>query len=286
MDVDEFAPRLSFFFDCHNNFFEEIAKFRAARVIWAKVMREWFNAKDPRSWKLRFHTQTAGVSLTAQQPENNIVRTAYQAMAGALGGTQSLHTNAMDETWALPTEKSAEIALRTQQVLAFETGVADVVDPLAGSYYVEDLTDWMEQKCFEYFEKIEKEGGIYGGIESGFFQRELARSAYDYAQKLETGEEIIVGVNKFQNKDEKLEIPILKIGQDAEEKQLKSLAKVRQERDQAKVDSTLERLKSAAQAERNVMPELLDCVRVYATVGEMVEVLKVVYGEYREPAFI
>jgi methylmalonyl-CoA mutase N-terminal domain/subunit len=286
MDVDNFAPRLSFFFDCHNNFFEEIAKFRAARVIWAKVMKEWFNAKDPRSWKLRFHTQTAGVSLTAQQPENNIVRTAYQAMAGALGGTQSLHTNAMDETWALPTEKSAEIALRTQQVLAFETGVADVVDPLAGSYYVEAMTDWMETKCFEYFEKIEKEGGIYKGIESGFFQRELARSAYDYAQQLETGEEIIVGVNKFVNEDEKLDIPILKIGKDAEKKQLASLAKVRAERDQAKVDSSLERLKVAAEAERNVMPELLDCVRVYATVGEMVDVMKVVYGEYREPAFI
>lgn len=286
MDVDSFAPRLSFFFDCHNNFFEEIAKFRAARVIWAKVMKEWFKAKNPKSWMLRFHTQTAGVSLTAQQPENNIVRTAYQAMAGVLGGTQSLHTNAMDETWALPTEKSAEIALRTQQILAFETGVADVVDPLAGSYYVEDLTDWMETKCFEYFEKIEKEGGIYKGIESGFFQRELGRSAYDYAQKLETQDEIIVGVNKFQNPDEVLEIPILKIGQDAEEKQTKSLAAVKAKRDQAQVDSCLERLKQAAEAERNVMPELIDAARAYATVGEMVQVLRVVYGEYREPAFI
>lgn len=286
LDVDEFAPRLSFFFDCHNNFFEEIAKLRAARVIWAKVMKEWFNAKDPRSWKLRFHTQTAGVSLTAQQPENNIVRTAYQAMAAVLGGTQSLHTNAMDETWALPTEKSAEIALRTQQVLAYETGVADVVDPLAGSYYVEDMTDWMEKKCFEYFEKIEKEGGIYKGIESGFFQRELARTAYDYAQKLEEQDEIIVGVNKFVNKDEKLDIPILKIGQDAEKKQVDALTRVRAERDQAKVDSALERLKQAATEDKNLMPELLDCVRVYATVGEMVDVLKVVYGEYREPAFI
>jgi methylmalonyl-CoA mutase, N-terminal domain len=286
LDVDSFGPRLSFFFDCHNNFFEEIAKFRAARVVWAKVMKEWFNAKDPRSWKLRFHTQTAGVSLTAQQPENNIVRTAYQAMAGVLGGTQSLHTNAMDETWALPTEKSAEIALRTQQVLAHETGVADVVDPLAGSYYVEDLTDWMETKCFEYFEKIEKEGGIYKGIESGFFQRELGRSAYDYAQKLETLDEIIVGVNKFQNPNEKLDIPILKIGKDAERTQLASLAKVKAERDSAKVESCLELLKQAATAERNVMPELVDCARAYATVGEMVEVLRKVYGEYREPAFI
>ena len=286
MDVDSFAPRLSFFFDCHNNFFEEIAKFRAARVIWARVMKEWFDAKDPRSWKLRFHTQTAGVSLTAQQPENNIVRTAYQAMAAALGGTQSLHTNAMDETWALPTEKSAEIALRTQQVLAFETGVADVVDPLAGSYYVEHQTDWMIEKCFEYFDKIEKEGGIYKGIESGFFQRELARSAYDYAQKLETQEEIIVGVNKFQNEDEQLEIPILKIGRDAEQKQVDSLKKVKAERDQARVDSSLEALKKSAEADRNVMPELIDCCRAYATVGEMSEVLRTVYGEYKEPAFI
>ena len=286
MEVDSFAPRLSFFFDCHNNFFEEIAKFRAARVIWAKVMREWFDAKDPRSWKLRFHTQTAGVSLTAQQPENNIVRTAYQAMASVLGGTQSLHTNAMDETWALPTEKTAEIALRTQQVLAFETGVADVVDPLAGSYYVEDLTDWMEKKCFEYFEKIEKEGGIYKGIESGFFQRELGRSAYDYAQKLEELDEIIVGVNKFKNLNEELDIPILKIGKDAEEKQTKALAKVKSERDSTQVESCLERLKQAIESDKNVMPELIDCARAYVSVGEMVDVMKAVYGEYREPAFI
>jgi methylmalonyl-CoA mutase N-terminal domain/subunit len=286
MDVDSFAPRLSFFFDAHNNFFEEICKFRAARVIWAKVMKEWFDAKDPKSWKLRFHTQTAGVSLTAQQPENNIVRTAYQAMAAALGGTQSLHTNAMDETWALPTEKSAEIALRTQQILAFETGVADVVDPLAGSYFIEDLTDWMIKGCFGYFDKIESEGGIYKGIENGFFQRELARSAYEYAQQLESGEEIIVGVNKFQNPGEKLDIPILKIGRDAEERQCKSLAEVKAGRDQAAVDNTLARLREAAEADRNIMPELIDASRAYATLGEMVEIMKAVYGEYREPAFI
>ncbi len=286
MKVDDFAPRLSFFFDCHNNFFEEIAKFRAARVIWAKVMKEWFKAEDPKSWKLRFHTQTAGVSLTAQQPENNIVRTSYQALAAVLGGTQSLHTNAMDETWALPTEKAAEIALRTQQILAHETGVADVVDPLAGSYFVEEMTDWMIEECFAAFEKIDAEGGIYDGIESGYFQRELARSAYDYAQKLETGEEVIVGVNRFQNPDEKLDIPLLKIGRDAEDRQCQSLAKVKAERNQSKVDETLARLKEAALAERNVMPELLDATRAYATLGEMVEVLKVVYGEYREPIFI
>jgi methylmalonyl-CoA mutase N-terminal domain/subunit len=286
MEVDSFAPRLSFFFDSHNNFFEEICKFRAARVIWARVMKEWFGAKNPKSWKLRFHTQTAGVSLTAQQPENNIVRTAYQAMAAVLGGTQSLHTNAMDETWALPTEKSAEIALRTQQILAFETGVADVVDPLAGSYFVEDMTDWMIKECFGYFEKIESEGGIYKAIESGFFQRELARSAYDYAQQLESEEEIIVGVNRFQNPGEKLEIPILKIGRDAEQRQCATLAEVKADRDQTAVDKALARLREAASAEHNIMPALLDAVRVYATLGEMVEVMKAVYGEYREPAFI
>jgi methylmalonyl-CoA mutase N-terminal domain/subunit len=286
MEVDSFAPRLSFFFDAHNNFFEEICKFRAARVIWARVMKEWFGAKDPRSWKLRFHTQTAGVSLTAQQPENNIVRTAYQAMAAVLGGTQSLHTNAMDETWALPTEKSAEIALRTQQILAFETGVADVVDPLAGSYFVEDLTDWMITECFAYFDKIEAEGGIYKGIESGFFQKELARSAYDYAQQLERGEEIIVGVNKFQNPHEKLEIPILKIGRDAEERQCQALAEVKKRRDPSAVSDALERLRQAAENDRNIMPELLEACRVYATIGEMVEVMKAVYGEYREPSFL
>lgn len=286
MGVDSFAPRLSFFFDCHNNFFEEIAKFRAARVVWARVMKDWFHAKDPKSWKCRFHTQTAGVSLTAQQPENNIVRTAYQAMAAVLGGTQSLHTNAMDETWALPTEKSAEIALRTQQILAFETGVPDVVDPLAGSFFVEDLTDWMIRECFNYFEKIEAEGGIYKGIENGFFQRELARSAYDYAQKLETGEEVIVGVNRFQNQNEALEIPILKIGRDAEERQCKTLAALRESRDAAKVDRALDRLKEAAEANRNVMPELIEACRSYASVGEMVEVMRSVYGEYREPAVI
>lgn len=286
MEVDSFAPRLSFFFDSHNNFFEEICKFRAARVIWAKVMKEWFGARDPRSWKLRFHTQTAGVSLTAQQPENNIVRTAYQAMAAVLGGTQSLHTNAMDETWALPTEKSAEIALRTQQILAHETGVADVVDPLAGSYFIEDLTDWMIRECFGYFEKIEAEGGIYKGIESGYFQRELARSAYEYAQKMESGEELVVGVNAFVNPDEKLEIPILKIGRDAEERQCRSLAQVRERRDTTAVERALARLREAAEANRNVMPELLEACRVYATLGEMVEVMKGVYGEYREPSFL
>lgn len=286
MKVDDFAPRLSFFFDCHNNFFEEIAKFRAARVIWARVMKERFKAQDPKSWKLRFHTQTAGVSLTAQQPENNITRTAYQALAAVLGGTQSLHTNAMDETWALPTEKTAQIALRTQQILAFETGVADTVDPLAGSYYVENLTDWMVEECFKLFERIDGEGGIYKGIEKGFFQRELARSAYEYAQALETKEEIIVGVNEFADKDESLEIPILKIGRDSEKRQVDSLTKVKAERHEQAVQASLAAVKKAAQDGENLMPSLIEAVKTYATLGELVEQLKGVYGEYREPAVL
>ncbi len=285
LDVDSFAPRLSFFFDCHNTFFEEIAKFRAARVIWAKVMKERFGAKNPRSWMLRFHTQTAGVSLTAQQPENNIVRTAYQAMAAVLGGTQSLHTNSMDETLALPTEKSARIALRTQQVLALETGVADVVDPLAGSFFVESLTDWMIESCFDYFEKIDREGGIYAGIESGFFQRELARSAYEYQQKLEEHEEFIVGVNCFtEGNDEKVDI--LKISGAAEAEQVQALAQVKAERDEAKVEASLLRLKQAAEQGDNLMPALIEASKAYASVGEMSELLKSVYGEYREPAIL
>ena len=286
MQVDDFAPRLSFFFDCHNNFFEEIAKFRAARVIWARVMKERFGAKNPKSWKLRFHTQTAGVSLTAQQPENNITRTAYQALAAVLGGTQSLHTNAMDETWALPTEKTAQIALRTQQVLAFETGVTDTVDPLAGSYYVENQTDWMVDECFKLFDKIDSEGGIYKGIESGFFQRELARSAYEYAQALETKEEIIVGVNAFVDEDESLEIPILKIGRDSETQQVASLKKVKEQRDDQAVQASLDQLRADANEGKNLMPSLLKAVKEYATLGEMVEILKGVYGEYREPAIL
>ncbi len=286
LDVDEFAPRLSFFWDCHNNFFEEIAKFRAARKIWARVMRDRFKAKDPRSWKLRFHTQTAGVSLTAQQPDNNIVRTAYQAMAAVLGGTQSLHTNAMDETLALPTEKSAQIALRTQQILAYETGVADVVDPLAGSYFVESLTDWMVKECFAYFDRIEQEGGVLSGINSGFFQREIARSAYDFQQAVESKDEIIVGVNDFTQDCAAGEIPILKIGREAEQLQVANLTKVREKRNHEQVEAALETLKSAAAKGQNVMPALLEAVKTYATLGEMVEVMRAVYGEYREPAFL
>jgi methylmalonyl-CoA mutase N-terminal domain/subunit len=286
LQVDEFAPRLSFFFDCHNNFFEEIAKFRAARQIWARVMREKYGAKDPRSWKLRFHTQTAGVSLTAQQPENNIVRTAYQAMAAVLGGTQSLHTNAMDETLALPSEKAALIALRTQQILMGETGVSDVVDPLAGSYFVEHFTQWMVDQCFELFARIDKEGGVLAGIDSGFFQKELARSAFDYQQAVERRDEIIVGVNEHVMANEKIDIPILKIGREAEAAQVAALKEVRGRRDNDAVQAQLQRLEEAARQGKNLMPFLIDAVKVYASVGEISQLLKGVFGEYREPVFI
>lgn len=286
LKVDDFAPRLSFFFDCHNNFFEEIAKFRAARRIWAKVMRERFGAQDPRSWKCRFHTQTAGVSLTAQQPENNIVRTAYQAMAAVLGGTQSLHTNAMDETLALPSEKAAVIALRTQQILMGETGVADVVDPLAGSYFIEHLTDWMVNECFALFERIDKEGGVLAGIDSGFFQKELSRSAFDYQKAVESLDEVIVGVNEHVLLNEKVDIPILKIGREAEVSQVAALKAVREGRNEQEVRDQLGRLTQAARDGKNLMPFLVDAVKTYATVGEISQVLTGVFGEYREPVFI
>lgn len=286
LKVDDFAPRLSFFFDCHNNFFEEIAKFRAARRIWARVMKEKYGALDPKSWKLRFHTQTAGVSLTAQQPENNIVRTAYQSMAAVLGGTQSLHTNAMDETLALPSEKAALIALRTQQILASETGVADVVDPLAGSYFVEHFTDWMVRECFALFDRIDKEGGVLAGIESGFFQKELARSAFEYQQAVERRDEIIVGVNEYVQLDEKIDIPILKIGREAEQAQVAAFQAVKAKRDGEAVKTQLARLEEAARGGKNLMPFLVDAVKAYASVGEISGLLKGVFGEYREPVFI
>ncbi|HXE73604.1 MAG TPA: methylmalonyl-CoA mutase family protein [Candidatus Nitrosotenuis sp.] len=286
MQVDEFAPRLSYFFDCHNNFFEEIAKFRAARKIYAQVMREKYGARDPRSWKLRFHTQTAGVTLTAQQPENNIVRVAYQALAAVLGGTQSLHTNAMDETLALPSDKAALIALRTQQILAHETGVPDVVDPLAGSYYVEFLTDWMVQECFKYFERIEAVGGVLKGIEEGFFQREIARSAFEYQKAVEAKEEIIVGVNEFVMPDEKIEIPVLKIGPEVERAQIERLQRVRARRDPDAVRQALEKVRAACQSGANVMPVLVEAVKTYASIGEIVAEMTKVYGEYREPVIL
>jgi methylmalonyl-CoA mutase N-terminal domain/subunit len=286
LKVDEVAPRLSFFFNSHLDFFEEIAKFRAARRIWARHMRERFGAKDERSWKLRFHTQTAGCSLTGQQPMNNIMRTAFEALAGVLGGTQSLHTNSLDETWALPTEFAAKIALRTQQIIAHEIGVANTVDPLAGSYFVENLTSKMEEQAEEYFKKIESLGGVIAAIKEGFFQREIAAAARKYQEEFEKKERIIVGVNAYTEPDEKLEIPILKIDPSAEREQVNNLKKLKSERDNTKVRQTLDHLKIAAQENRNLMPPLIDCSRSYCTLGEMINVLKGVYGTWREePVF-
>ena len=285
LDIDEFAPRLSFFFNAHNDFFEEIAKYRAARRIWAKRMRYTYGAKHSRSWLLRFHTQTAGCTLTAQQPENNIVRVAYQALAGVLGGTQSLHTNSMDETLALPSEKAVKMALRTQQVLAHETGVAYTADPLGGSFYVEQLTNKMELAAEEYFNKIDKLGGVIPAIEKNFFQQEIARAAYVYQLEIERKERIIVGVNDFVESDEKVEIPILLIPEEVERSQIKRLQKLRKKRNNSRVKETLVALKQGAQGSQNLMPLLIDCARTYCTLGEMVNTLKEVFGEYQEPKF-
>ncbi len=284
LGVDEFAPRLSYFFDSHLDFFEEIAKFRAARRIWAQVMREKYQAQDPRSWLCRFHTQTAGCSLTAQQPENNIVRTAYEALAGVLGGTQSLHTNSMDETWALPSAKAAKIALRTQQVLAEEIGVAHPIDPLAGSYYVEWLTDCTEEGARDYFRRIEELGGMVEAIEQGFPQREISAAAYRYQQEIDRRERLIVGVNEYIDEDEKIEIPLLKITKEMVDRQVGNLQILRKRRDNVKVEEKLAALKEAAEGTANLMPYFIDCAHAYVTLGEMVGVLKQVFSEYTEPA--
>ncbi len=284
LDVDEFVPRISFFFNSHVDFFEEIAKFRAARRIWAKRMKNRYGAKNPRSLMLRFHTQTAGCSLTAQQPENNIVRTALQALAGVLGGTQSLHTNSMDETLALPSEKAVKIALRTQQIIAHETGVANTIDPLAGSYFVESLTTQMEQEAEQYFERIEALGGVIPAIEAGFFQKEIAEAAYRYQRELDAKDKIIVGVNEFAEQDETIDIPILQISPEVERKQRQRLADIRQSRDQRRVDAALEGLRTAASEGRNIFPPLLEAVRSYATLGEQCNALAEVFGVYEEPA--
>jgi methylmalonyl-CoA mutase N-terminal domain/subunit len=284
--VDDFAPRLSFFFDSHLDFFEEIAKFRAARVIWARAMREKYGALKPESLRLRFHTQTAGVSLTAQQPENNITRTALEALAGVLGGTQSLHTNSMDETYALPTEKAVQIALRTQQLIAFESGVANVIDPLGGSYFIENLTRSMIEQAEEYFEKIEERGGVIAAIEAGFFQKEIARAAYRYQKEIETRRRIIVGINEYLIDEEEPEIPILEIDAEVEKEQAKRVRDLRERRDNDLAGRRLKELTETAKAGRNVMPTILDASRAYCTIGEMVKALEVVYGRYREsPAF-
>jgi methylmalonyl-CoA mutase, N-terminal domain len=285
LDVDTFVPRISFFFNSHSDFFEELAKFRAARRIWARVMRERFGAKNPRSWQLRFHTQTAGVTLTAQQPYNNVVRTALQAMAAVLGGTQSLHTNALDEALALPTAEAATLALRTQQIIAHETGVTDVVDPLGGSYFVERLTSELEAETLGYFARIDTMGGMVEAIERGYPQREIAESAYRFQQALERRERIIVGVNDFVTDDEP-PMGILYIDESAGETQLAKLAVLRQRRDNGQVARTLDALRQGARGTANTMPLILDAVRAYATIGEMCDALRDVWGEYVEDAVI
>jgi methylmalonyl-CoA mutase N-terminal domain/subunit len=285
LNVDEFAPRISFFFNAHNDFFEEIAKYRAARRIWARLMRETYGAKHERSWWLRFHSQTAGCSLTAQQPEVNIVRTAIQALAAVLGGTQSLHTNSMDEALALPSEKAVTIALRTQQVIAGESGVTNSVDPLGGSYFVEALTDRMEREVNDYFQAIEKRGGVIAAIRSGYFQQEIADAAYRYQQEIDGGEREIVGVN-VHKVAAPLEIPILAMDPEGERKQLARLARVRRERDHALAQLRLAELQAVARNDGNTMPAILNCVRAYCTLGEMCDVLREVFGVYQETVVV
>jgi methylmalonyl-CoA mutase, N-terminal domain len=280
--IDDFAPRLSFFFNAHNDFFEEIAKYRAARRIWAREMKK-LGAKKPRSLWMRFHTQTAGCSLTAQQPEINIVRVTLQALAAILGGTQSLHTNSMDEALALPSEKAVRIALRTQQIIAEESGVADTVDPVGGSYYLEWLTSKMEEETYKYFDKVERLGGVIPAIEKGFFQREIAESAYRYQKEVDENKRFIIGVNRYRL-DEDPSIPILKMDEKGEERQLNRLKTLRRERDATKVQNHLQRLRKAAVGDENLMPFILDCVHSYATLGETCDVLREVFGEYKEQA--
>ena len=284
MNVDDFAPRLSFFFNSHLDFFEEIAKFRAARKIYAKRMKNMYGAKNPRSWWLRFHTQTAGCTLTAQQPENNIIRTAFQALAGVLGGTQSLHTNSMDETLALPSEKAVKIALRTQQLIAYETGVINTVDPLGGSYFVEALTDKMEKEANKIFDQVDAIGGVIPAIEAGYFQKEIADAAYRYQKEIEKKEKFIVGVNEFIEPDEKVDIPILYISPEVEKKQRKRIAELKQNRSAETVEESLNEIKQTALNGNNIMPVLIKAAHNYVTLGEMVNQLKEVYGIYEEAA--
>jgi methylmalonyl-CoA mutase N-terminal domain/subunit len=285
LEVDEFVPRISFFFNAHNDFFEEIAKYRAARVVWAQTMKERFGAKNPRTMQMRFHTQTAGVSLTVQQPLNNIARVAIQALAGVLGGTQSLHTDSYDEALALPTDQAALIALRTQQIIAEETGVANTVDPLGGSYFVESLTQKMIDGCLDYFDKIDGFGGMIEAIEAGFPQREIQESAYQYQRALERREQIIVGVNKYVMDEETHQTEILKIDETVRDHQLARLSEVKAKRDNGAVSIALEKLQKAAKNDENVMPATVEAVKVYATVEEICSALRDVYGDYEEPAF-
>jgi len=282
LKVDDFAPRLSFFFASHNDFFEEIAKFRAARRLWAKIMKERFNAKNPRSMWMRMHVQTSGCTLTAQQPLNNVVRTTIQALAAVLGGTQSLHTNSFDEALCLPTEEAVRVALRTQQILAYESGVANTVDPLAGSYYIEALTNEMEEKAMEYIQKIDDMGGAIAAIEKGFFQKEIADSAYRYQREIDEKKRIIVGVNEYTIEEEEYPLKILRVDPKVEEEQITRLQRVKQERDNRKVKEILEKLHYAAEKDENLMPTIIEAVKAYATLGEITEVLRKVYGEYKE----
>ncbi|HET6444532.1 MAG TPA: methylmalonyl-CoA mutase family protein [candidate division Zixibacteria bacterium] len=286
LDIDDFAPRLSLFFNAHNDFFEEIAKYRAARRIWAREIRETYGAKNPRSWLCRFHTQTAGVSLTAQQPKNNIVRVTIQALAAVLGGTQSLHTNSMDEAWALPSADAATVALRTQQIIAEESGVANTVDPLAGSFYIEHETNKMEKQVYAYWQEVENLGGVLPAIEQGFYQREIAAAAYQYQRETDANDRIIVGVNGYVDPEENLTIPILEMDPQGYQRQVKRLANLRQERDQDDVDAKLEALRNAAQGSENTMPFILEAVKAYATLGEITRVFRNVFGEYREANWI
>ncbi len=283
LKIDEFAPRLSFFFDIHNDFFEEIAKFRAGRRLWAKLMRERYGAKDPRSWMMRCHAQTAGVSLTAQQPDNNIVRTAIQALAAVLGGTNSLHTNSLDEALALPTEKAVLIALRTQQIIASESGVVNTVDPLGGSYFIEALTNATEEAALDYLRRIDDLGGVLACIQNGFFQREIAESAYRYQLEIDQHQRTIVGVNDYIM-DEQIRVPTLYIDQVGERAHLARLDHIRKERDQAAVKRSLANLRRAAEGTENTMPAIIEAVKTYATLGEIMDVFRAVFGEYMEPA--
>jgi len=286
LDVDDFAPRLSFFFNAHSDFFEEIAKYRAARKIWSNIMRVKYKAKNPKSLKLRFHSQTAGCSLTAQQPENNITRTSFQALSAVLGGTQSLHTNSMDETLALPSEKAAEIALRTQQILAHETGVSNVADPLGGSWYVEELTQNMEKDVLEYFDKIDKLGGVIECIESGYLQKEIADSSAIFNEKIDLKERVVVGMNKYENKDEKITIPILKISKKVEDDQVEYVKKIRLDRDNELVNKKLKIIEDTSQSMDNLLYPIIDAVLEYATLGEIVQSMKNVFGDWQEKSII
>jgi methylmalonyl-CoA mutase N-terminal domain/subunit len=285
MDVDEFAPRLSFFFNAHNDFFEEIAKYRAARRIWAREMRETFKAKNPRSWLMRFHTQTAGVSLTAQQPENNVVRVAIQALAAVLGGTQSLHTNSLDEALALPSEHAVTIALRTQQIIAEESGVTNTVDPLGGSFFVEAQTDRIEKQAYDYFRRVEELGGVIPALEKGFFQSEISDAAYRYQREIDLGVRKIVGVNAYAEK-KPLTVPILEMDPQGYQRQVNRLNDLRKNRDNGRVGQTLDKLRIALQGTENTMPYLMECVHAYVTLGEIIQVMKEELGVYEEPTMI